>query len=345
MPVNTTPAKKIILPFIVWNLICFAFLSYVLNQSRNNWTLSLIESATSIALVFTIGALTANVFSYYLPRKKRILFVLAMSAIGGVIGSLLFNIIWPVLEKFCPTPVYAIDPLLNNLIRGIVYFFIIGVMALYKMFEMLQWEQVQSQLRKNESETLKRDAELYKLKYQLQPHFLFNSLNSINALISSRPEQAKQMVQQLSDFLRGTLKSEENALVPLQAELEQVNLYLAIEKVRFGHRLITSFDLDEQCKTHTIPAMLLQPVLENAIKFGLYHTSGEVEIKVTCSCNEEGLHITISNPFDEDAAPAVSGTGFGLRAIQRRLYLIYGRSDLLTTNADNTIFTTKILIP
>src|SRR5690606_11377571 len=91
-------------------------------------------------------------------------------------------------------------------------------------------------------EKISREAELYKLRQQLHPHFLFNSLNSINALIHSQPEQARKMVQQLSEFLRGTLKREENQLISLEEELQYLKLYLDIEKVRFGHRLKAIFD-------------------------------------------------------------------------------------------------------
>ena len=91
--------------------------------------------------------------------------------------------------------------------------------------------------RKIDAERLTKEAELFKLRQQLQPHFLFNSLNSINALISVQPEQARKMIQQLSDFLRGTLKKEDQQWVNLSEELQYLQLYLDIEKVRFGHRL------------------------------------------------------------------------------------------------------------
>ena len=94
--------------------------------------------------------------------------------------------------------------------------------------------------RKADAEKLAKEAELFKLRQQLQPHFLFNSLNSINALIGMRPEEARKMVQQLSDFLRGTIKKEETQWVSLEEELQYLQLYLDIEKVRFGNRLNNS---------------------------------------------------------------------------------------------------------
>src|SRR5690606_12610382 len=99
------------------------------------------------------------------------------------------------------------------------------------------------------------------------------SLNSISALVHSRPEEARKMIQQLSDFLRGTLKKEENQWTSLADELDHVQLYLEIEKVRFGYRLHTEIVADDASGNCRIPHMLLQPVVENAIKFGLYDTT------------------------------------------------------------------------
>src|SRR5690606_35869240 len=117
---------------------------------------------------------------------------------------------------------------------------------------------------------LLRSAELAKLRQQLQPHFLFNSLNSISALAGSKPEEARKMVHQLSEFLRGTLHKDEQTLVPFSDELRHLQLYLDIEKVRFGNRLKTEIDTHETCLNLKLPSLILQPVVENAIKFGLY---------------------------------------------------------------------------
>ena len=125
-----------------------------------------------------------------------------------------------------------------------------------------------------------KDAELYKLRQQLQPHFLFNSLNSISALTGSQPEKARHMINQLSEFLRGTLKKDEKQWNTLEEEMQYLELYLEIEKVRFGYRLQTNILCEEEALKLELPAMLLQPVVENAIKFGLYDTTGEVLIKV-----------------------------------------------------------------
>src|SRR5689334_12754189 len=148
----------------------------------------------------------------------------------------------------------------------------------------------------------------------MQPHFLFNSLNSINALIGSRPAEARKMVQQLSDFLRGTLKKEETQWVSLKEEMQYLQLYLDIEKVRFGNRLATDITTSDEAQQMKMPALLLQPIVENAIKFGLYDTTGETVIHIKTAKENNELSIIVSNPFDPETSAPRQGTGFGLKS-------------------------------
>ncbi len=210
-------------------------------------------------------------------------------------------------------------------------------------FSMLEHQETDN--RTLAAEKMAREAELSRLRQQLQPHFLFNSLNSISALAGSKPEEARRMIHQLSDFFRGTLKKDDQQLIPLSEELEHLRLYLEIEKVRFGHRLQTSIDCEDRALTLKLPSLLLQPVVENAIKFGLYDTLGETAITIQASGEPGYLRITVKNPFDPTSAPPRRGTGFGLNSIERRLYLLYARNDLLTTSQNENTFTTSIKIP
>lgn len=206
-------------------------------------------------------------------------------------------------------------------------------------------EQQESINRKDDAEKLLREAELSKLRQQLQPHFLFNSLNSISALAGSKPEEARRMIQQLSEFLRGTLKKDDQQLVPLSEELQHLQLYLDIEKVRFGHRLKTVIESSEESLVMKLPSLLLQPVVENAIKFGLYDTTDDVTISISASAELGQLVLSVKNPFDAATSQPRSGAGFGLDSIQRRLYLLYARKDLLSTQQKENIFITTLKIP
>jgi LytS/YehU family sensor histidine kinase len=219
-----------------------------------------------------------------------------------------------------------------------------GVALVSELWYTLE-EQKDQEKRRADAEKIARDAELYQLRQQLQPHFLFNSLNSISALVSFKPAEARKMIQQLSDFLRGTLRKEEQQWISLADELKHLQLYLEIEKVRFGHRLQTMITQEEGTRELQIPHMLLQPVVENAIKFGLYDTTGDVEIRIEAGIQNNMLTLTVQNPFDPATASPQSGTGFGLHSARRRLYLLFGRQDLLSTTSADNVFTTTIKIP
>ena len=190
---------------------------------------------------------------------------------------------------------------------------------------------------------LLKEAELFKLRQQLQPHFLYNSLNSISALIMISPDKAQEMIGKLSDFLRSSVKRESEETLTIAEELVYIQSYLAIESVRFGDRLQVHFE-KEYTDDATIPPFLLQPILENAIKFGLYGRTGTVTITIHLELQGPMLSITIVNPYDPNAQPP-KGTGFGLEGVKRRLYLLYARADLLETRSDDENFTTILKIP
>ncbi len=190
---------------------------------------------------------------------------------------------------------------------------------------------------------LLKEAELFKLRQQLQPHFLYNSLNSISALIMIAPDRAQDMIGKLSDFLRSSVRRESEDSLPVEEELNYIRSYLSIESVRFGDRLQVHFE-KEYTDDATIPPFLMQPILENAIKFGLYGKTGTVDIVFHIVLDGPMLTITITNPFDANMQPP-RGTGFGLEGVKRRLYLLYARTDLLETSSDDQNFTTILKIP
>jgi len=306
-----------------------------------SWKWAAIDSAVNNTLLMLASILLINTFKYYLPRKERYGFIMAMCGTVAVIWLFLSRTLLLILlpdnfDQFYSGSIY---------IRLAIGFLILGCMSLLSVLWYTLKEQQQNEQRKSEAEKLAKEAELYKLRQQLQPHFLFNSLNSINALIGTRPEEARQMIHQLSDFLRGILKKEENQWVTLSEELQHLQLYLDIEKVRFGHRLTTSIDAGENSGQMRIPAMLLQPVVENAIKFGLYDTTDVINISIAATSENGQLIITVQNPFDPETSLPQKGTGFGISSVKRRLYLLFARTDLLETDAKDNLFTTRIKVP
>lgn len=195
-----------------------------------------------------------------------------------------------------------------------------------------------------DSNALLKEAELFKLRQQLQPHFLYNSLNSISALTMIEPAKAQEMIGLLSDFLRTSVQRDGKESVPLSDELAYLQNYLAIESVRFGHRMQVTFNNNTTTSAHT-PPFLLQPLLENAIKFGLYGNTGTVNITVDIQLHDKMLVFTIVNPCSEDGQSTPKGTGFGLTGVQRRLYLLFARTDLLNVHQEGELFTTILKIP
>ena len=303
----------------------------------------LLDAFVSNALIILSSLIVSNTLRYYQPGKGKHFYVITWCALLAALSVFFTRVL--VLHFSTNDTIYEGIVDKSLIIRFCMAFLLISGMSLISMLWYTQQEQKENERRKTDAERLARDAELYNLRQQLQPHFLFNSLNSISALIGRRPEEARTMIYQLSDFLRGTLRKEENEFVTLAEELQHLQLYLDIEKVRFGHRLNTEISQEEGCASLVLPAMLLQPLVENAIKFGLYDTTGEVTITIEASCMQNYLRLSIQNPYDTSTVRPNSGTGFGLGSIKRRLYLLFARIDLIETNGENDIFTTTVKIP
>jgi LytS/YehU family sensor histidine kinase len=292
-------------------------------------------------LLAAAALLVTTTLRYYIPQRNKQVYLLVLVVVLSIAWVFISRAILMVLIKDIPDYEHFFSQSLT--IRWVFGLLLISCMALMSVLWYTLQDQQEIEKRKTEAEQLSKEAELYKLRQQLQPHFLFNSLNSINALITSEPQQARKMVQQLSDFLRGTLKKEEHQWVSLEEELQHLQLYLEIEKVRFGHRLAAVIVND--AAGASIPAMLLQPVVENAIKFGLYDTMGDIVIAVRARVMDTQLVITVQNPFDSATTTPNKGTGFGLSSVERRLHLLFARRDLLQTATEGNNFITTIKVP
>ncbi|SKA02751.1 Histidine kinase [Sediminibacterium ginsengisoli] len=325
--------------WLVWILVQF----YVVWSYGYSPAISITDSAVCNILLAGCCLLIVNNMKYYLPQHERYWYVLLISIVLS--GTWLLAARTTLKIVFKNEYDYTVFLGSSLTLRYIFAFLMIACMAMISLLWYTLQEQQENQKRKEDAEKMAKDAELLKLRQQLQPHFLFNSLNSVSALAGSQPEKARHMIQQLSDFLRGTLKKEEHLPVTLEEEMHYLGLYLDIEKVRFGNRLQTAIVIDEEAGRLMIPALLLQPVVENAIKFGLYDTTGDVMISLHAEKKNDTLRITVTNPFDKTTAISTQGTGFGLASIERRLFLLFARTDLLRTTAGEQIFTTELTIP
>ena len=328
--------------FLVGGLIWAALLTYLVHGFGFTWFIALLDGVISSALLGAACWLINNNLRYFQPGKGSYINILIWCA--ALAAACAFGSRW-ILPYIANNTVYSNFVIQSVTIRLFTDFLAVGWMAMVSMIYYSRLDQKENDKRKAEAEKLARDAELYNLRQQLQPHFLFNSLNSINALIGFKPDQARMMIHQLSDFLRGTLKKDDQQNVTLTEELAHLQLYLDIEKVRFGHRLMTEISCDSKCQECKLPPMILQPIVENAIKFGLYDTTEAVTVSIRAEWDDNYLIIMIQNPYDPTTARPRKGTGFGLSGVQRRLDLLYARTDLVETHANDNIFTTIIKIP
>lgn len=327
----------------VWWVICCLIRGAILISQGVTYTEAVVDCVITFGLLGASCMVIINNMRYYLPKQEKYWYILIISLAISFISLFLSKVLLKLIFAGDEHYIKVFED--STGIRFGISFLAVSCMSMIGLLYYTQEEQQLMNERKNDAEKMARDAELYKLRQQLQPHFLFNSLNSISALTGTQPEKARHMIQQLSDFLRGTLRREDNQWSTLKEELEYLNLYLDIEKVRFGHRLQTNVEHDDESMAMKLPALLLQPVVENAIKFGLYDTVGEVCICIQAK-NENGmLQVTVRNPFDPETAQPLQGTGFGLSSIQRRLFLLFARHDLLQTKTENEFFITTITVP
>jgi sensor histidine kinase YesM len=336
--------KRFLLSFVLCWVIMLADQAAVLHWFGLPWEAALLDSGISNSLLLLASLLVMTILRYYLPKYEQQINIFAICLLLAIVWALLSRWLLKLAVGCCYENYNSI--LQHSMpIRFSIGVLMLGCLTLVSILWYNQKEQKENETRKADSEKLAREAELFKLRQQLQPHFLFNSLNSINALIGSRPQEARKMVQQLSDFLRGTIKKEETQWVTLREELQYLELYLDIEKVRFGNRLTTQTQVTEEAAALKLPALLLQPIVENAIKFGLYDTTGETVIQLTATRENNDLLIKVINPFDPETSSPKQGTGFGLKSVERRLYLLFGRTGLLATAAKDHTFITLLKIP
>ena len=195
-----------------------------------------------------------------------------------------------------------------------------------------------------ETSVLARDAELKALKAQVNPHFLFNSLNSISALTSSDPAKAREMCILLAEFLRMTLGLGEKSNIPLSEELSLLHRFLAIEQVRFGPRLQMTEEIADDCQSLLIPPLLLQPLVENAVTHGIANLPEGGAVRLAAHCEGDRLLILVENTFDPDATPT-HRNGMGLENVRQRLEARYPKLANIRVSTTANQFAVNLSLP
>ena len=281
-----------------------------------------------------------------LSGERAEIALLTHFATAALSAALWVGMAWVLAEGFRRSTVFAETSDLTAEHTGII--FIAGLLlyllsvAIHYLFAAAEASR-EAERRALEAEVAARDAELQALKAQLNPHFLFNSLNSVASLAVTDPAGARDMCIQLGDYLRGTLKSD-SGVQPLAEELAQVRRFLRVESVRYGDRLRVVEEIDERCLGVKVPPLLLQPLVENALKHGIAELVEGGEIRIGARCGRELLTLWVENPVDAEARPK-TGAGVGLANVRRRLENVFGDEARLRSGRSGGIFRAEVVIP
>ena len=224
---------------------------------------------------------------------------------------------------------------------GVVLY--LGALGLHYLI-LAQQRAQEAEAKQLELRCLTQDAELKALRAQINPHFLFNSLNSISALTTLNPPGARDMCIQLSEFLRRSLGLGERESVTLREELDLVSTYLTIEKTRFAERLTLQWEVDPESLEVLIPPLLLQPLVENAIKHGISAIPEGGILRIFTQVEGSNVVIEVENPCDPDADQP-KGLGLGLRQVRERLKGRYGANGSFDARAEASHHRVTLRIP
>ncbi len=200
------------------------------------------------------------------------------------------------------------------------------------------------QLDRLKLETTVKELELKTIKSHINPHFIFNSLNSIRALVDENPQRARRAITELSNILRSSMQAEKSETVPLEKELDIVKDYLALEQMRFEERLKIEFDIDEDALQQQVPPMMLQTLVENAIKHGISKQVLGGVVRVVAVFKDNVMQLQVQNTGQLLSNP--NGEGFGIKSTQDRLNLMYqGKAVFEIKNLGATMVESKVTLP
>jgi two-component system LytT family sensor kinase len=259
-----------------------------------------------------------------------------------LLGIILYFIRIPIsisLDFFNPTVALKTETILSGIITyGIFFFLWSSLYFIYNYFE--------SYNKSLRLEASLKEIELSNLKSQLNPHFIFNALNSIRALVDENPMKSKQAINQLSSILRNSLVTEKKGLTSFDDELKVVKDYLGLESIRFEERLKTDFDIDPDSTGFLVPPLMIQTLVENGIKHGISRLTEGGVIQLKTKVEDDRLKIFIRSSGKLVLNGSRKGTGLGLENTKQRLKLIYGdEASFRILNENDNFVLTEIIIP
>ncbi|HLJ13719.1 MAG TPA: histidine kinase [Bryobacteraceae bacterium] len=332
-------SRRFILYLLGW-IPTAALLTYLLVKSSQLAWGETVAVVAPLMLLFAFVCLSPWYLCRRLPLRTTSLWKLLFHHLSAAVLS---SLLWIALADGLALSLSRFFPdLPERLSPHLVIIFGIGVL-LYELAVALHYVALAIQASR-QSELLARDAELKALKAQINPHFLFNSLHSISALTAVDPARAREMCIRLSDFLRNTLGLGDRASISLGEELALVKTYLDIEQVRFGSRLRVERQIEPGCEHIQIPPLLLQPLVENAIKHGVATLVDGGSIRLEARQAGEFLSVVVENEFDPEA-PSNRRSGVGLPNVRSRLRTRYGSDARLETSVEDNRYRAQLVLP
>lgn len=328
-----------------WSLwiIFFMVLSYLDGTYRpemwRNW-----------ALAFSVGITVSHAMRYFIIRNRwldhsigytlpRLTLAALLLGVGAfVLDGIAHDLLFPEANsRFIDTPLN----LLGNVINWTLLLFIWSF-AYFAYIYFIRHRR--DEIRNLRLETANRDNQLSALRAQMNPHFMFNALNGIRALIDENPEQAKRSITQLSAILRNAMATVKRKTVPLGEEVDIVKAYLALEAMRFEERIHVHFDVDPALEREPVPPMLVQTLVENAVRHGIAKLPQGGDLHVGAHRGMDHLVLTVRNTGHYEPG-RINGTGIGLRNTRKRLEMLYGGKASLAINNRDGMVITEVEIP
>ena len=318
-----------IFQFCGW--IIYAFIFYIFFFWR---TIEKTSDFLGLSITIVLGLILSSIMRYiYLRVGYQDRSILQISSLV-IIVSIVFSLIWYWADTVLSMFNYGFETVSTYLATRSFLFYLssnfyysvqfISWSALYFFIKFWNEWQIQRE-RTKKANDLAQSAQLQMLRYQLNPHFLFNSLNSIRALIDEDKKNAKSMITELSEFLRHSLVTKDEAYQPLRNEIDAIRNYCSIQKRRYQDKVHFSFDFDPAVDDYPVPNFLFHPLIENSIKYGMKTSQIPLRVHVKANLENEALRIDVSNTgkwIDAEKDPT-DGTGTGLENVYRRLDRVF----------------------
>ena len=312
--------------FLGWGLFIFINVFFAFTFDKFNYNF-----IGRLLIFVSLGFMISNFMRYAIIRTNVLMRPLQQQLVGFILITLIFAFTIGCLESLL-TQIFDLRGkqektfretkiIISNTFSSFVYLFMWN--CIYFIYHYIQ------KSRKQQVDTLKLEAlvkelELKTIKAHINPHFIFNALNSIRALIDENPERARTAVTELSNILRSSMQAEKLETVPFKKELNIVQDYLALEHIRFEDRLNVKYEIDEDTLDQPVPPMMLQTLVENAIKHGISKQVNGGTIKIISDFKENYHELLIQNTGRLNGS--LNQEGFGLASTQNRLHLMFGEN-------------------